>query len=97
MTGGYNGLQGVTNGYMGLQGVTGGYMGLQRVTRGYKGLQGVTGGYKGLQTVPDGYTDDYRGVAMGYRVVNNYNMKLFTCTSLTQQKLISRLGVGNHT
>ena len=42
-------------------------------------------------------TDDYRGVAMGYRVVNNYNMKLFTFTSLTQQKLISRLGVGNHT
>ena len=42
-------------------------------------------------------TDDYRGVTMGYRVVNNYNMKLFTCASLTQQKLISRLGVGNHT
>ena len=41
--------------------------------------------------------DDYRGVAMGYRVVKNYNMKLFTCTSLKQQKLISRLGVGNHT
>ena len=73
--------------------MTGGYKGLQEVTGGYKGLQGVTRGYRQYQMV----TDDYRGVAMGYRVVNNYNMKLFTCTSLTQQKLISRLGVGNHT
>ena len=70
-----------------------GYKGLQVVTRGYSGLQGVTRGYRQYQMV----TDDYRGVAMGYRVVNNYNMKLFTCTSLTQPKLISRLGVGNHT
>ena len=68
-------------------------MGIQGVTRGYRGLQGVTRGDRQYQMV----TDDYRGVAMGYRVVNNYNLKLFTCTSLTQQKLISRLGVGNHT
>ena len=60
---------------------------------GYRGLQGVTRGDRQNQMV----TDDYRGVAMGYRVVNSYNMKLFTCTSLTQQKLISRLGIGNHT
>ena len=69
------------------------YKGLQGVTRGYKGLQRVTRGYRQYQMV----THEYRGVAMGHRVVKNYNMKLFTCTSLTQQKLISRLGVGNHT
>ena len=34
---------------------------------------------------------------MGYTVVNNFNMKLVTCASVTQQKLISKLGVGNHT
>ena len=93
VTEGYKGLQGITRGYRGLQGVTEGYKGLQGITRGYKGLQGVTRGDRQYQMV----TDDCRGVAMGYRVVNNYNLKLFTCTSLTQQKLISRLGVGNHT
>ena len=65
-------------------------------TKGYRGLQGITGGYKRLQ----GVTDSYRllemvtgWVTIGYRVVNNYNIKLFTCASCTQQKLISRLGI----
>ena len=30
-------------------------------------------------------TDRYRGVSMGYTVVNNFNMKLVTCASVTQQ------------
>ena len=89
---GYRGLERVTGGYKGLQGVTRGYRGLQGATRGYRRLKGVTRGYRQQPMV----TDDYRGVTMGHRVVNNYNMKLFTCASLTQQKLISRLGVGNH-
>ena len=42
-------------------------------------------------------TDRYRGVTMGYTVVNNFNMKLVTCASVRQQKLIFKLGVGNHT
>ena len=97
---GYRKLQrvtGVKGGYKGLQEVTGvrggyrGYKGLQRVKGGYKGLQGVTGGYKRLQ----GVTDSYRllemvtgGVTIGYRMVNNYNIKLFTCATHAQQKLM---------
>ena len=38
-------------------------------------------------------TDGYRGVTIGYRVVNKYNIKSFTCASRTQQKLMSRLGI----
>ena len=75
-------LQRVTQGYKGLQGVTGGYRGFQGVTRG-------TRGYRQLQMVTDGY----KGVKIGYRVVNNYNIKLFTCASHAQQKVISRLGL----
>ena len=37
--------------------------------------------------------DGYRGVTIGYRVVNKYNIKSFTCASRTQQKLMSRLGI----
>ena len=88
-TGRYKGFQRVTQVYSGLQGVTGGYKGLQEVTEGFRGLQGVTECYKGLQTVTDGY----KGITIGYRVVNNYNIKLFTCASHVQQKVISRLGV----
>ena len=50
MTGGNEGLQGVTRSYRGLQGVRGASARLQGVTRGdrgLQGLQGVTGGYKG--------------------------------------------------
>ena len=68
-------------------------------TKGYRGLQGITRGYRGLQKVTR-VTDSYRllemvtgWVTIGYRVVNNYNIKLFTCASCTQQKLISRLGI----
>ena len=48
-------------------------------TKGYRGLQGITGGYIRLQ----GVTDSYKllgmvtgRVTIGYRVVNNYNIKL---------------------
>ena len=34
---------------------------------------------------------------MGYTVVDNFNLKLVTCASVTQQKLIFKLGVGKHT
>ena len=54
-TGGYNWLQEVTGGDEGLQGVTKFYMWLQRVlqevTGGYRWLQMVAGGYRGLQGV----------------------------------------------
>ena len=96
----YRELQGVRGGYKRLQGVTKGYRGLHGVTSGYRGLQGVTGGYKGLQ----GVTDSNRWLQMitgvlqlviGWLITTTRNF--FTCASLTQQKLISRLGVGNHT
>ena len=48
-TGGYNWLQEVTGGDEGVQGVTKFYMWLQRV------LQEVTGGYRWLQIVTGGY------------------------------------------
>ena len=70
-------------------GVTKVYKGLQGSTRDYNGLQGVTSGYRQLQMVRDGY----RGDIIGYRVVNNYNMKLITCPSRAQQNLISWLGI----
>ena len=61
-TGGYNWLQEVTGGDEGVQGVTKFYMWLQRVrqevTGGYRWLQMVTRGYRGLQRVtrcPEGY------------------------------------------
>ena len=57
---------------------------LQRVTQGYKGLQEVTGGYRGFEGVTKGYS----GVTIGYRMVNNYNIKLFTCATHAQQKLM---------
>ena len=74
---------------MGVIGVTKIRKGLQGATRDYKGLQKVTRGYRQLQMVKDGY----RRVTIGYGVVNNYNIKLFTCASHAQQKLISRLGI----
>ena len=54
VTGGYEGLQGVTRGQVTrddwrLQGITSGYKGLKRVTGGYRGLQEVTGCYRCFQ------------------------------------------------
>ena len=51
-------LQGVTGGYNGLQGVT---RRLQEVTRGYRGLQGITRGDRKLQGVKGGVTRGYKG------------------------------------
>ena len=73
-TGGYNWF---LEGYKGLQELKG-------VTRSNRWLQGVTGGYRGFE----GITKGYRGVTIGYRMVNNYNIKLFTCATHAQQKLM---------
>ena len=95
ITRGYCGLQGVTWGYRRLQGVTEGYkelQGLKGASRDYKGLQAlqkVTRGHRQLQMVRDGYG----GVTIGYRVVNNCNIKLLTWASRAQQNLISWLGI----
>ena len=102
VTRGYRGLQrvtgvkgGVTGGFRGLEAVIGFtkvYKGLQGASRDYKGLQAlqkVTRGHRQLQMVRDGYG----GVTIGYRVVNNCNIKLLTWASRAQQNLISWLGI----
>ena len=59
MTRGYKGLQRVTGGDNGLQGVTKGYKRLQGITRGDKGLQRVTKNYRNFfltKTFPDTFS-----------------------------------------